>query len=461
MMVRTYQLDRKIGPILRILVSLLLVYFCTSLHAENQKITISLQDIEIHEVMKMLSQQRRMNIVLAEGVAGKVSINLYDMDLDDAIHSISWAAGFAVEKRNGNYFIVERGEVGKYSDSGITEIRSFKVQYTKLSEVESILKKHLSSYGKITALTDRKMLVVEDLPSFLDKIERLLAAIDTEPKQILIEAKVLEVTLTDRDSFGVDWTKFFTSQGGSGNFGTQSLSNPGTPGLLFQFVGPNLELALDALKERRRLRTLSTPKLLTMEGNTAETVVGTRLGYRVTTTINLVTSESIEFLETGIILKVTPSVDQQGRILLDIHPEVSDGSVSDDGIPSKTTTQLSTRMLVPDGQTVFLGGLIKRNTNETREGVPILGDLPIVGSAFSNRAKSLTSTEVVVLITPQIVDFRQDEWVDETIERTSRHEEMLNKDERRAEKNLEKVLDRNKSEDEPELDNDGMWLLNQ
>ncbi|MBL3591859.1 MAG: type II and III secretion system protein, partial [gamma proteobacterium endosymbiont of Lamellibrachia anaximandri] len=170
---------------------------------------------------------------------------------------------------------------------------------------------------------------------------------------------------------------------------------------------------------------------------------------------------AIEFLETGIILKVTPSVDQQGRILLDIHPEVSDGSVSDDGIPSKTTTQLSTRMLVPDGQTVFLGGLIKRNTNETREGVPILGDLPIVGSAFSNRAKSLTSTEVVVLITPQIVDFRQDEWVDETIERTSRHEEMLNKDERRAEKNLEKVLDRNKSEDEPELDNDGMWLLNQ
>ncbi len=460
-MVRTYPLDKKIGPMLRILASLLLIFFCTSLHAEKQKITISLQDIEIHEVMKMLSQQQRMNIVLAEGVAGKVSINLYDMDLDDAIHSISWAAGFAVEKRNGNYFIVERGEVGKYSDSGITEIRSFKVQYTKLSAVESILKKHLSGYGKITALTDRKMLVVEDLPSFQDKIERLLAAIDTEPKQILIEAKVLEVTLTDRDSFGVDWTKFFTNQGGSGSLGTQGLSNPGSPGLLFQFVGPNLEFALDALKERGRIRTLSTPKLLAMEDHTAETVVGTRLGYRVTTTINLVTSESIEFLETGIILKVTPSVDQQGRILLDIHPEVSDGSVSDDGIPSKTTTQLSTQMLVPDGQTVFLGGLIKRNTNESREGIPVLGDLPIVGSAFSNSAKSLTSTEIVVLITPQIVDFRQDEWVDEKMERASRHEEMLIKDERRAEKNMEKVLDRNISEDEPEPDNDGMWLLNQ
>ncbi|MEG7521516.1 MAG: hypothetical protein M3H12_00220 [Chromatiales bacterium] len=461
-MVRTYPLDKKIGPMLWILASLLLVFFCTSLHAEKQKITISLQDIEIHEVMKMLSQQQRMNIVLAEGVAGKVSINLYDMDLDDAIHSISWAAGFAVEKRNGNYFIVERGEVGKYSDSGITEIRSFKVQYTKLSEVESILKKHLSSYGKITALTDRKMLVVEDLPSFLEKIERLLAAIDTEPKQILIEAKVLEVTLSDRDSFGVDWTKFFTSQGGLGSFGTQGLSNPGSPGLLFQFVGPNLELALDALKERGRLRTLSAPKLLAMEGNTAEAVVGTRLGYRVTTTINLVTSESIEFLETGVILKVTPSVDQQGRILLDIHPEVSDGSVSDDGIPSKTTTQLSTRMLVPDGQTVFLGGLIKRNTSESREGVPILGDLPVLGAVFSNRSKSLVSTEIVVLITPKIVDFRQIEWLDKKLERASKDVEMLTMDELRAAKDINEVLDGNKpAEETASSANNGMWLLNQ
>jgi type II secretory pathway component GspD/PulD (secretin) len=147
-----------------------------------------------------------------------------------------------------------------------------------------------------------------------------------------------------------------------------------------------------------------------MEDREAQTVVGTRLGFRVTTTINQVTSESIEFLETGIILKVTPSVDRQGMILLDIHPEVSDGSVSDDGIPSKTTTQLSTRMLVPDGQTVFLGGLIKRNVNESREGVPVLGDLPGLGILFSNRSENVTATEIVVLITPRVIDFRSDEW---------------------------------------------------
>ena len=147
-------------------------------------------------------------------------------------------------------------------------------------------------------------------------------------------------------------------------------------------MGPNLKIALDALKERGRLRTLSTPTLLAMEDQVAETQVGTRLGYSVTTTINQVTSESIEFLETGIILKVIPTEDQQGLIRLEIHPEVSEGSVSDDGIPSKTTTQISTHMLVADGQTVFLGGLIRRNINETREGVPILGDLPVLGTVF-------------------------------------------------------------------------------
>jgi type II secretory pathway component GspD/PulD (secretin) len=125
----------------------------------------------------------------------------------------------------------------------------------------------------------------------------------------------------------------------------------------------------------------------------------------VTTTVNQVTTETIEFLETGIILKVTPSVDRSGRIMLDIHPEVSTGTVSDDGIPSKTTTQVSTRMLVPDGRTVFLGGLIKHSITNSREGVPVLGDIPFLGSLFSNDATNIISTEIVVLITPYIVNF--------------------------------------------------------
>ncbi len=122
-----------------------------------------------------------------------------------------------------------------------------------------------------------------------------------------------------------------------------------------------------------------------------------------TTTIDQVTSETIEFLESGVILRVLPSVDGQGRIMLTIHPEVSTGRV-EDGIPNQVTTEVTTQMLVEDGQTVFIGGLIRRSLDQNREGVPVLGDIPIVGRVFSNKSDSSTNTETVVMITPRIVD---------------------------------------------------------
>lgn len=423
---------------------LLMVLLLTlSLHAgaAADRVSISLQNISIHEVMKMLSMQQRLNIFVSDGIEATVSVNLYDMRVRDALRSIAEAAGLAVEERNGNYFVVERDEMGKYAESGVTETRAYKVQYSEPAEVETILQEHISSFGNITVLNERKMLVVKDQPDFLEKVEAILATIDREPRQVLIEAKIMEVTLTDGESFGLDWAKVFNAFDGSGAIGTQGLGSPGNPGLFFEFLGPKVAVALDALRDRGRVRTLATPKLLAMEDREAETVVGTRLGFRVTTTINQVTSESIEFLETGIILKVTPSVDRDGMILLDIAPEVSDGAVSDDGIPSKTTTQLETRMLVPDGQTVFLGGLIRRNTQETREGVPVLGDLPGVGGLFSNRARKTSATEIVVLITPKLVDFRNNEWDKTPIYSTELIESELKQAEQAAYEDLRRLLD--------------------
>ncbi len=415
-----------------------------SAQTNTQKITVTFQDVAIDKAMAMLSEQQQVNIVLTEGVEGNISVNLYKLELPEIIQAISRAAGYAVEKQNGIYYIIEREDVGKYYDSGMTQIRSFKVQYSNPVDVEKILKKHLSNYGKITLIRQRKILVIEDLPPVLKKIQKLLRQIDIEPKQILIEAKILEVTLTDAESFGLDWTYFFKISDGVGQVGTRQLANPRNAGLFLDFLGPNLKIALDALKERGRLRTLATPTLLAMEDQTAETQVGTRLGYSVTTTINQVTTESIEFLETGIILKVIPSVDEQGMINLEIHPEVSDGSVSDDGIPSKTTTQISTNMLVADGQTVFLGGLIKRNVTESNEGVPVLSDVPIMGHLFSNKSERLSSTEIVVLITPTIVNFKKNPQNIRAIELVNDNEAVLSAQEKRVEKEIIKKMDRPK-----------------
>ena len=389
------------------------------------KISLSIQELDIREVMQMLSREQRMNIFVAEGVSGEVSVNVYDMETDEVVRLIAHSAGFVVEERNGSFFVIEREDAGRFHQSNMVQVRSFKMQYASSADAETILQDYLSNFGRIKSLPDADLLVVEDLPPFLDKIERILAEIDREPKQIMIEAKILEVSLTDNQSYGLDWAKLFDSSGGTGSLGTQGLASATSPGLFAQYNNDNVDLVLNMLKERGRLRTISTPKLLAMEGLEAETVVGTQIGFKVTTTVNQVTTESIEFLESGIILKVTPSVDRSGRIMLDIHPEVSSGSVSDDGIPSKATTQVSTRMLVPNGRTVFLGGLIKHQVNNSREGVPVLGDLPIIGSLFANDSKNITSSEIVVLITPRIVDYSIEEPEREQIERVDQLNEII------------------------------------
>jgi len=369
---------------------------------QDGKLSLSLRDVEISEVMEMLSKTARVNILVSDDVEGTISVNLYDIAIDDAIQSIATSAGYAVERRQGSYFIVDRDQAGKSDAGGPTQLRTFKVQYSDPEVVAEVLEDHLSSFGKITTLTKRRLLVVDDKPHFLKRIERLLKELDRQPKQILIEARILEIGLKDSESYGLDWSKIFHS--GEASIGTQGLSNPGSPGLFFDYISPNVTIVLDALRQRSRLRTLSTPKLLALEDQEAETIIGDRLGYNVTTTIDNVTTTSTEFLESGVILKVRPSVDGQNRILLDIHPEVSTGSVSDDGIPNQTTTEVTTSMLVESGKTVFIGGLIKRSAEQTREGVPVLGDIPVVGALFSNRALSTVNTELVVLITPYIVD---------------------------------------------------------
>lgn len=391
----------------------------------GERLTLALRDVNLAEVMEMLARKARVNILLAAGVDASVSFSLYDVTVEQAIEQIAAAAGFAVERRDNSFFVLEPGDAGKYSVNGLTELRTFKVEYSDVALIEAILKNHLSELGKITTLRERKLLVVEDRTDFLERIEVLLQRLDRAPRQILIEAKIVEIQLRESESFGMDWAKLFRVDGGNGSLGTRGLADPTSPGLFVELVTPNVELNLNLLRSEGRLRTLSTPKLLAVENQEAKAVIGDRIGYKVTTTINQVTTESIEFLESGVILRVTPSVDGQGQVLLDIHPEVSTGSVSDDGIPSLSTTEVNTRMLVRDGKTIFIGGLIKRSASQTEERVPLLGDLPLIGNAFANQATNVVNTETIVLITPYILNDGSNPLIDESLARSAEIEQSL------------------------------------
>lgn len=372
------------------------------------RISLSVDNVEITEVMNLLSRKERTNILLSSDVTGTVSINLFDMSLDEAIRAIATAGGFEVEVVDGVYFVrkAPADSADKKRLPPIT-MRSFKIQYSPVDVVEGVLKEYLSERGKIKSLPGRQLLLVADEPEYVARIARLLEEVDRRPQQILIEAQILEITLDDTETFGVDWARLFNTGGGTGAFGTEglSLNSPGSTstGFFFELLRPDVEVFLDTLRARGRVRTLSTPRLLAMENQEASVIVGDRQGYKLTTTINQVTTESIEFLESGVILRVTPAVDDKGRITLEIHPEVSTGTVSD-GIPSQTTTEVTTQVLVPDGNTVFIAGLIRNTLTESRDGVPLLADIPALGLLFSRREKISVNTETVVLITPRVVD---------------------------------------------------------
>ncbi len=373
--------------------------------SEN-RVNLNFRATPIEEVFDMLSRKERVNIILSKGVTGTVTVNLYNVTVKEAIFSVAQAAGYWVEVRGGDYIILGKETSLDYPGAN-TQIKTFKVQYSDTKQVADIISKYVSRYGKVTPLVGRNLIVVEDLPGFAGRIGRLIEELDVQPKQVMIEAKILEISLDDTEQFGIDWKRLFgSSTGTSGSVGTTGLAsgNAAAPkqGFFFSILNKNTEAFLSALATKGRVRTLATPKLLALENQEAKAVIGDSTGFKVTTTINLVTTETIQFLESGVILKVTPSVDQRGRVLMKVHPEVSSASLAD-GIPSKKSTEVTTELLCEDGQSIFIGGLIKSASSRNRTGVPILGDIPLLGRLFSNDVESVNSSETIVIITPYVI----------------------------------------------------------
>jgi type II secretory pathway component GspD/PulD (secretin) len=387
------------------------------------------RDTPIAELFEMISRHERVNIMLGKGVTGNVAVSLYDMTPQQAIYAIAEAGGYQVIKRDNGYVIVNPAQAAAdvVVPSGQMEVKALKVLYSEPQLVADILSKYVGRGGKVTVLPARRMIVVEDTPEGMNRIVALLREIDTQPQQIMIEAKILEITLDDNENFGIEWNKVFSGEGATASrIGTTGLVTRGAPGLVFNLVNSNVDLYLNALSNKGRVRTLATPKLLTLENQEATTNIGDKLGYRVTTTINNVTSETIQFLETGVILRVTPSVDTDGRIALRVRPEVSSGTLLG-GIPSKKTTEVNTQLVAENGQSILIGGLIKASSGKRRTGVPLLADVPGLGKLFSNTEETGSSTETIVLITPRIVPTRAVGLDAQTVDRVDGEEAELNR----------------------------------
>lgn len=252
-----------------------------------------------------------------------------------------------------------------------------------------------------------------------EKIEATLKRLDVAPTQVLIEASIIEVTLTDDLKYGLQWAFSDKARGdlsGTGVLGTAVGAAFGATPAGFSYTLSNslgdVRAVLNALADKSLVKVISSPSLMVLDNHTASIAVGNQQPIQVGETITSggnVTS-NIQYKDTGVSLTVTPSVNAGNMVTMELNQAVTDVGVVDapTGQRSFLQRQFSSKVAVRSGETLVLGGLIRDNTTSGKSGVPGLQDIPLIGSLFGANASSTNRTELVVLITPRVVRTTQD-----------------------------------------------------
>ena len=377
-------------------------------------ISLNFRDMNIRDAFSSLAMEFKTNIVLSSDVKGNITLHIFKATLEEAIQSIALAGGFTAQNKNGSFYILK-----KVPETPERHMKTFRLNFVEIDQVKEILNA-LTGLAPIEVHTASKTIFVEDTPENIRRVEEVIGFLDSVPKQVMIEAEILEVALTDDMSFGVDWQHIWTDI----NVGTSGFSSavlPDAKGIsaipsdgtgvfanLFAATGTNstISLAIDALKEKTTVNTISTPKIIAIHGRSARVQVGGQQGYKVTTTNLGVQTETIEFIDTGVILEITPYIDKENNILLNVEPSINTAQI-EEGIPVVKSTTVSTSLIARNGETVFIGGLIENADTKIRKSVPVLGDIPVLGNLFGRTVDTQQKTETVVMITPRILDHNE------------------------------------------------------
>ena len=251
------------------------------------------------------------------------------------------------------------------------------------------------------------------------KIEKILKKLDVAATQVLIEASIVEVTLNDNLEYGLEWT--FRNGIGSDYLGTGALNlspgagfGPKAPGFAYMVTNSagDPTAVLNALAEKSLLNVISTPSVLVLDNHTADISVGIQqpIQSRQSVTDGGVSQTSIEYKETGVKLKVTPSVNDGGLVTLEVTQSVTDVGNIDAATRQRSFNDrsVSSKVAVRDGDSVVLGGLIRDNTSTGKSGIPLLMDIPVLGSLFSTTVDKSDRTELLIFITPRVLESDQD-----------------------------------------------------
>jgi type IV pilus assembly protein PilQ len=402
-----------------------------------ERVTLRFRDVPVQDVLGYLADAFDLNMVQSVeqgGVSGKISLNLENVTLDDALKSILSTQGYGYRKVGDVVVISKEG------DELVREVIPLKYfNYTDVTSARALigsLKNLMSERGKIEIIKDTNKLLVADLPENIARVKETVLAIDVFPKQVVIEAELIEVIDTDVSNLGISWNREDfdtmtilgnTEGGGSGALvnnlfklkdenATAATGMVRVPGPRLQGIsGGNLIVGavtarqffgatIDALIEEGKAQLLSKPKLTVLNGQTAKIIVGEEVPYQQgSNSTSSGVQVSVAFKEVGIKLEVTPQITDDGMIILQVNPEVS--SVKDfvNNVPSISKKESNTRIMIADNDTVAIGGLVSTVEREKVSRVPVLGSIPLIKYLFSSRGTEKLKSELIVLITPRII----------------------------------------------------------
>ena len=395
-------------------------------------LTFDCQNTDILAVLKLLNENG-LNIIASKNVSGTVTVSLAKVDADTALHAILKNSGYVSRREKGIIYV---GTAQDFSDMDQSQdrlsMRVYRPNYVKAAELKTLITPLLtpqtgvasvSSASQVSIPSDQvktggddfagtDVVLVKDYENVLRQVDELYAEVDVKPAQVAIEAMIINVKLNDTNTFGIN----FQALRDSANARVVSGGNPvtslasldvGNGGLKFGFLDSSLSTFLVALETVGDTNVIASPRVLCMNKQRAEIQIGEQLGYMNTTVTQTFSTQSVQFLDVGTLLRIRPFIASDGFIRMEVHPELSTGSVTiSDGltIPNKSVTQVTGNVGCYDGSTIVIGGLLREDLQTTRSQIPYFGNLPWVGPLFRTKNEKVIRDEIIVLITPRIVN---------------------------------------------------------
>jgi len=424
----------------------------------GRRIDLDLKDADIHNVLRLVSDVGRVNIVTADNVSGTVTIRMRNVPWDQALETVLQAKGLGMVRQGNMIRVAPIADLNKERELAIArrkselqlaplETRLIPVSYAEAAELQARSKDMLSPRGSLSVDERTNVLIARDVAGNLNQVEELVRALDTQTPQVLIEARVVEATSRYLRDVGIQWggdTTFSaatgnptglafpsalgivggaadpnTQTGGLSPF-TSTIANPnfavnlpatvgqgqgGAIGLTFGSINNTVNLAvrLSAAESSGMLRIISSPRILTLDNREARISQGTLIPF------SQISAQGVQttFQEAKLQLLVRPHVTADGGVSMHVkinRDEPDFNQTSARGDPTILKREAETDLLVMDGHTAVIGGIFTRNTGRNLDQVPFFGDIPVIGVLFQRRRASDTRSELVIFLTPRIVN---------------------------------------------------------